>query len=235
MVSCAIFIFNTPLAAQGLTGLDNGMKYFLFGAIAFIVPAFVFAIYFWIEKNKYRNAAGIRPPSTKFNTSFTSWSKLTTYFMMIGAIAYLCFQEYNKGMKAAAAKSENLASKGRKVFDEKAITMADAKGIAEGKKIFTGTCFACHGTNGEGNAVGPNLTDKYWLHGGSIVDVFKTINTGVPDKGMQAWSNTFSQADIRNIASFVLSLQGTNPANAKTPQGKLCEPGNQSKVIALTE
>ena len=132
-------------------------------------------------------------------------------------------QEYDKEMVAAAEQLDNFKRTSKEAFDEKTVTLADAKGIAEGKKVFAGTCFPCHGANGEGNAVGPNLTDKYWLHGGSIGEVFKTITNGVPDKGMQAWGKTFSPADIRNITSFVLSLQGTNPANPKAPQGSLYE------------
>ena len=141
-------------------------------------------------------------------------------------------QEYDKEMVAAAQKLENFKRNSKEMFDEKTVTLADAKGIAEGKKIFAGTCFPCHGANGEGNAVGPNLTDKYWLHGGSLGEVFKTINTGVPDKGMQAWGKTFSPADIRNISSFVLSLQGTNPANAKAPQGNLYESAKTADSVS---
>ncbi len=129
-------------------------------------------------------------------------------------------QEYNTEMQIAATKLEEFKSKNKEQFDENTVTLADATGIAEGKKIFTGTCFPCHGVHGEGG-IGPNLTDNYWLHGGTIHDVFKTIIYGVPDKGMQAWGKTFSAAEVRDLASFVLSLQGTNPPNAKAPQGDL--------------
>ncbi len=142
-------------------------------------------------------------------------------------------QEYNKEMLAAAESLDNFKRNSKEAFDEKTVTLADAKGIAEGKKVFAGTCFPCHGANGEGNAVGPNLTDKYWLHGGSIGEVFKTITNGVPDKGMQAWGKTFSPADIRNITSFVLSLQGSNPPNAKAPQGNLYEAAKQPDSAAV--
>ncbi len=74
--------------------------------------------------------------------------------------------------------------------------------------------------NGEGG-VGPNLTDKYWLHGGSIQDVFKTIKYGWPDKGMKSWKDDYSPAQIAQIASYVKSLGGTNPPNPKAPQGTL--------------
>ena len=156
----------------------------------------------------------------ELDNALPPWWKWGFYFTVVVAVIYMFrfhviktgptpLQEYDKEMKIAAAKLEEFRKNSKEAFDEKTVTLADAKGIAEGKKIFSGTCFPCHGGNGEGNAVGPNLTDEYWLHGGSLGDVFKTIANGVPDKGMQAWNKTFSPTDIKNISSFILSLQGT--------------------------
>jgi cytochrome c oxidase cbb3-type subunit III len=130
-------------------------------------------------------------------------------------------------MMVAAAQMEEFRKNNKESVDEKTVTMADAKGIAEGKTLFTKNCIACHGANGEGNMVGPNLTDKFWLHGGSINNVFRTITLGVPEKGMQAWGKNFASADIKNLASYVLSLQGSNPANGKAPQGIEYIPGTK--------
>jgi cytochrome c oxidase cbb3-type subunit 3 len=79
---------------------------------------------------------------------------------------------------------------------------------------------SCHGVNGEGK-IGPNLTDSYWLHGGTINDVFKTIKYGVPEKSMPTWSKIFPASKIKDVASYVKSIAGTNPANAKSPDGEL--------------
>lgn len=170
----------------------------------------------------------------ELDNALPPWWKWGFYFTIIVAVIYMFrfhviktgptpLEEYDKEMRIAAAKMEEFRRNNKETFDEKTVTLADEKGIAEGRKIFSGTCLPCHGSNGEGNAVGPNLTDKYWLHGGSLGNVFNTITNGVPDKGMQAWGRTFSPADIRNISSFILSLQGSNPANAKAPQGNLYE------------
>ena len=77
---------------------------------------------------------------------------------------------------------------------------------------------ACHLASG-GGSVGPNLTDEYWLHGGGVKEVFHTIKVGVPEKGMISWESQLSPTDIQKVASFVLSLQGSNPADGKAPQG----------------
>jgi cytochrome c oxidase cbb3-type subunit 3 len=68
--------------------------------------------------------------------------------------------------------------------------------------------------------VGPNLTDEYWLHGGEVNHVYKTIKFGVPGKGMVAWKGKLSGKQILQVSSYILSLQGSKPANAKEPQGE---------------
>jgi len=120
--------------------------------------------------------------------------------------------------KAEVAKAEYL-KKAASLVDETTVKqLSDAGDLAAGQKIFETTCFACHGKAGEGG-VGPNLTDEYWLHGGGIQDVFKTIKYGWPDKGMKSWKDDFSPSQIAQLASYVRSLQGTHPANSKAPQG----------------
>ena len=77
-----------------------------------------------------------------------------------------------------------------------------------------------NGAKGEGG-VGPNLTDDYWLHKGSLNDVYRTIKVGYPDKGMQSWASKFSPKEMSQLASYVKALKGTNPPNGKTAQGDL--------------
>ncbi|MBO9593620.1 MAG: c-type cytochrome [Niabella sp.] len=110
-----------------------------------------------------------------------------------------------------------LKSKGDAV-NENTVVMADAAGIEAGKKLFMNNCTACHGSSGQGG-VGPNLTDDYWLHGGRIGDVFKTIKLGVVEKGMMSWKDVFSAEQIAGIASYIKSIHGSNPPGAKEPQG----------------
>jgi cytochrome c oxidase cbb3-type subunit 3 len=86
--------------------------------------------------------------------------------------------------------------------------------------IFKGNCFACHGKLGEGG-VGPNLTDDFWIHGGSIKDIFKTIKYGYPDKGMKSWQADLSSLQINELASYIKTLYGSRPANGKSAQGDM--------------
>src|SRR5690606_8639059 len=93
-----------------------------------------------------------------------------------------------------------------------------------GKSIYmSNNCGGCHRNDGGGNTIGPNLADTYWLHGGEVKNVFVTIKNGVVEKGMPAWGKSMSAQDVRDVTFFVLSLQGTNPPDAKAPQGELFE------------
>ena len=99
--------------------------------------------------------------------------------------------------------------------------LTDAEDIKAGKAIFTNNCIPCHKEGGAGG-IGPNLTDDYWILGGGIKNVFHTITEGGrAGKGMISWKTTFKPGEIAQVASYVISLHGTNPPNAKEPQGEL--------------
>ncbi|MBN9385604.1 MAG: c-type cytochrome [Chitinophagaceae bacterium] len=135
--------------------------------------------------------------------------------------APLSAEEYTIAVQKAELQKTAYLKKAANLVDENTVKVLTGEGdLAAGRKVFEATCFACHGKAGEGG-VGPNLTDEYWLHGGSIQDVFKSIKYGWADKGMKSWKDDFSPSQIAQIASYVLSLQGTHPANAKPAQGTL--------------
>ncbi len=171
----------------------------------------------------------------ELDNALPPWWKWGFYFTLIVAVFYILrfhvwksgpdpIQEYNAELAYAAKQAEAFRAKAGEQVDEKTVTLADAAGIATGKTKFLQTCSVCHGQNGEGG-VGPNLTDNYWLHGGTINDIFKTIKYGVPEKGMQSWEKAFAPGDIKNLASFIKTMAGTNVANGKAPQGTLFSEG----------
>ena len=129
-------------------------------------------------------------------------------------------EEYEAELVKAKAQMEAYAAKNKDKIDENNIVMPDAAGIAAGEKIYQQVCWACHGKAGEGGA-GPNLTDEYWMHKGSLTDIYISIKNGYPDKGMQAWEKQYSPKQISDITGFIKSLKGTNPPAAKAPQGDL--------------
>jgi len=96
--------------------------------------------------------------------------------------------------------------------------------VEAGKALFQAkACFACHGMNGEGNQLGPNLTDNFTKHGCNEEDYIKVITNGVPGTAMVAYKAQLKPEEIKQLAKFVASLKGSNPANAKAPEGEECE------------
>jgi cytochrome c oxidase cbb3-type subunit 3 len=93
--------------------------------------------------------------------------------------------------------------------------------LAGGEKLYTQNCVACHGNNGQGG-VGPNLTDAYWLHGGDIHSIFKSVKYGIPEKGMRSWQSEIKPADMQAVVSYIITAFGNkNVTGGKAPQGNL--------------
>lgn len=131
----------------------------------------------------------------------------------------LQYDEYKTEVALADSAKKVYLSKSANQVDETTVKLVtDAETIAGGKAIFAQNCAACHGADAQG-VVGPNLTDDYWLHGGKINDLFKTIKYGVAAKGMPTWEKQLSSKQIAEVANYIKSLHGANPANAKEPQG----------------
>lgn len=128
-------------------------------------------------------------------------------------------QEYVAEINQAAADQKVFLSKAANRVDENSVKLStEPATLNAGAAIFKQNYVPCHGQFAQG-IVGPNLTDEYWLHGGKINDVFKTIKYGVPDKGMISWEKQLSPKQISDVANYIKSLKDSHPANAKASQG----------------
>lgn len=152
----------------------------------------------------------------------------TIVFAVIYLIIYhltgigdLPMAELEKETQIVEAKKTAFLEKAAAKINENSVTLlTDAKTLEEGKAIFTANCAACHAADG-GGTVGPNLTDEYWLHGGGIKNVFKTIKYGVPEKGMISWEKQLNPLKMQQVSSYIVSLKGSKPATPKAPQGEI--------------
>jgi cytochrome c oxidase cbb3-type subunit 3 len=108
------------------------------------------------------------------------------------------------------------------MMDEKTVTLlTDPADLAAGKEIFTTNCAACHRADA-GGQIGPNLTDDKWILGGGIKNVFHTlVNGGRDGKGMISWKGTLKPKEMQKVASYILSLKGSNPPDAKAAEGEV--------------
>src|SRR5690606_17406499 len=115
-------------------------------------------------------------------------------------------EEYAIELKQAEeAKTAMLLKPGNaanKINEDNVEQSTDAAVLQAGAVLFKTACSPCHGEHAEG-LVGPNLTDEFWLHGGTVKDIFKVIKYGVPDKGMIAWEKTMRPKQIADITSYI--------------------------------
>ena len=133
--------------------------------------------------------------------------------------------EYQAEVRAADEQLRALkkAEPGEVIDENTVAAVTDAIALADGKSTYTSICSSCHRLDGGGD-IGPNLTDAYWKHGGDIKSIFKVVKNGVSGTNMVAWGSSMSPEKIRNVSSYVLTLGGTSPANAKKPEGDLYQP-----------
>jgi len=129
--------------------------------------------------------------------------------------------EYAAEVKQGKAQVEAYKKAHPKLFNTKVVLLTDKADLEAGSKIFHANCTPCHAIDG-GGGIGPNLTDDHWIFGGGIKHVFHTItNGGRPGKGMISWKAILKPKQREQVASYVLSLQGSSPAHPKAPQGDI--------------
>jgi cytochrome c oxidase cbb3-type subunit 3 len=182
----------------------------------------------------------------ELDNSLPPWWKYGFYLTIIVSFIYMYrFHVSHDGLsqqeeyvvemqKGDEEKAAYLAQSANNVDENSVLLLTDAGTITEGHDLFIKTCAACHLADG-GGSVGPNLTDEYWLHGGGIKDIFKSIKYGWQDKGMKSWKDDYSPKQIQMLASFIKSLKGTHPAVPKAHQGDLYIEVLQDKKTVSTD
>jgi len=131
-------------------------------------------------------------------------------------------EEYVTEVSLAEAEIEAYKKTAKDLVDVNTVALlTEASDLSAGKAIFETNCVVCHMADG-GGGIGPNLTDQNWILGGGIKNVFNTISEGGRDgKGMVAWKNVLKPVEMAQVASYLLTFQGTTPANPKAPEGDI--------------
>jgi cytochrome c oxidase cbb3-type subunit 3 len=214
---------NAILRAKGLPEIDW---------VLFFKKKFVTGDILPVERSEEIKLTHNYDGIVELDNTMPPWLRAVFGITIAVAISYLGFyyvlemgafqeEEYETEMAYAQVEKDAYQKKmALSINDDNVTQIKDAKTLALAQEVFSKNCKTCHGAQAEGGA-GPNLTDAYWLHGGDIKSIFKTIKYGVPAKGMIAWQQKLTPKDIQDLGSYILSLQGSNPAGAKAPQGQL--------------
>mgnify|MGYP003641517731 FL=1 len=184
------------------------------------------------------NYDGIR----ELDNKLPPWWVYLFYASIVFAVVYLARfhifndytqdEEYAQEVATAQLEIEEYKKTAKGLVDANTVELlTDASDLNAGKAIFEGNCVACHMTDG-GGGIGPNLTDQNWILGGGIKNVFHTISEGGRDgKGMIAWKQNLKPVEIAQVASYVLSFQGTTAANPKAAEGDIWVDPNAAEPV----
>ena len=164
------------------------------------------------------------------DNNLPTWWLLSFYGAVVfGLVYWFYYHEYNIGelppetyaAAMAAAEAERSI-----VTDESLEALAADEGaIGAGQEIFMAQCFACHDAKGQGReGLGPNLTDKYWVHGGAPIDIHATVTNGVAAKGMPPWTPILGETGVNQVVAYILTIRNTE-VPGKGPEGEVWEPG----------
>lgn len=182
------------------------------------------------NKEKFHEYDGI----IEHDNPLPTWWLWTFFLTIIFAFLYFIHYQVGNGPSLALELKEGMDQ----IEKQQAATMAaspmetedslkaafEKDGVLNvGKAIFEGKCSACHGQQLQG-MIGPNLTDKYWIHGkGTRIDIVKVVRDGVAEKGMPPWGPVLKKEEVYGVSAYILSKQGSNPPAAKEPQGELVQ------------
>lgn len=209
----------------------------------------------WI-KNTYKKLLGSKPIEQEgeiildhnydgikeLDNNLPPWWVYGFYISIVFAAVYLLkyhvfngdtqIDELETELAEARTAIEAYKKTAKDLVDINTVTLlTEAADISAGKKIFETSCVACHMADG-GGGIGPNLTDQNWILGGGIKNVFKTVSEGGRSgKGMIAWKQQLKPLQMAQVASYVLTLQGTTPANPKAPEGDVWVDNNAETAV----
>ncbi|ULC58906.1 c-type cytochrome [Flaviramulus sp. BrNp1-15] len=201
----------------------------------------------WL-KNTYKKLVGSKPIEEEgeiildhnydgikeLDNNLPPWWLYGFYISIIFAAVYLLrfhvfnganqFDELETELADARLAVEEYKKTAKNLVDVNTVTqLTEAADLTSGKTIFETNCVACHMADG-GGGIGPNLTDNHWILGGDIKSVFKTVSEGGRSgKGMISWKQQLKPLEMAQVASYVLTFQGTTPANPKAPEGDIWE------------
>ncbi len=246
-----LFLLLVLLIILAIEGIITAMDNVLFKSLDEVAQQRYLAknnktIKFTWLKESYKKLVGTKPIETEselildhnydgireLDNDLPPWWLYGFYASIIFAAVYLLryhvfsadnqYAELETAYAEAKVELEEYKKTAKDLVDINSVTLlTDAGDLSKGKSIFELNCVACHMADG-GGGIGPNLTDDHWILGGGIKNVFHTISEGGRDgKGMIAWKQSLKPSEMAQVASYLLTFQGTTPANPKEAEGDI--------------
>ncbi len=168
------------------------------------------------------NYDGIR----EYDNSLPRWWVWQFWITVIFSALYVVYYHLGPGLSQEQQLAEELKIQAptsgattEMTEDSLKLLLERPEVVQAGKDLFNAKCMACHGDKGQG-LVGPNLTDDAWVHGGSLMDIRRTILDGVPAKGMVPWKGLLTENEIGSVVAYIRLIRGTSPGVGKAPEGE---------------
>lgn len=167
----------------------------------------------------------------EYDNRLPNWWLYTLFGSIIFAALYWAYYQqlgigktplelYQAEMAREEAKKEAQAAALQPVTPEILLELSrDSQATEAGKQVYGQMCAACHGPTG-GGLIGPNLTDEFWVHGGSPDKIYAVVKDGVLAKGMPAWGGSLGEEKVRAVTAYLLTLRNTKVAGGKAPEGE---------------
>jgi cytochrome c oxidase cbb3-type subunit 3 len=173
----------------------------------------------------------------EYDNPMPGWLMAIWWGSLLFAAAYLIFYALNFGEGSMEAEYRQATQQAVTAVDayfaanplvppspaQMLAGAADPAVLEAGRARFTKTCAPCHGERAQG-LIGPNLTDDRWIHGGTVEQIFQSVAKGWPAKGMPPWGRALKPEELTALVSYVRSIQGSNPPNARAPEGERVVP-----------
>ena len=153
--------------------------------------------------------------------AYPAWPLVSSYTS--GVLGYTNRTRVAEDLATAqAARMQEAAGLEKATVDQIA---ADPKlteiALAQGKAAFGDNCAPCHGSGGQGQKGYPNLTAGRWLWGGTLDQIYTTIQHGIrapddPDTRTSAMpafgkDGILKPEQIREVANYVRTVDGLEP------------------------
>lgn len=154
----------------------------------------------------------------EYDKRLPNWWLNTLYITIVFWVGYWAYYEWfhigltgPQVVDAAMARIEVDRLSSAKLDDASLWKMSQTPAFVEaGKATYAANCAACHLASLRGKAespaaIGPDLTDTTWIHGGRPTEVYDLIMKGVLTKGMPTWGPVLGAKKIGEVAAYIMS------------------------------